>query len=38
MPLLGENPFGPAFFELAKQGKTEYAMEAITPTRSGPKS
>lgn len=38
MPLLGENPFGPAFFELAKQGKTEYAMEAITPTRSAEKS
>ena len=38
MPLLGENPFGPAFFELAKQGKTEYAMEAITPTRSAAKS
>jgi hypothetical protein len=33
MPLLGENPFGPAFFELAKQGRTEYAMESITPTR-----
>jgi hypothetical protein len=38
MPLLGENPFGPAFFELAKQGKTEYAMEAITPTRAAPES
>jgi hypothetical protein len=38
MPLVGENPFGPAFFELAKQGKTEYAMEAITPTRSAEKS
>ena len=33
MPLLGENPFGPAFFALAKQGKTEYAMESVTPTR-----
>lgn len=38
LPLLGESPFGPAFFELAKQGKTEYAMEAITPTRSEEKS
>ena len=38
MPLLGENPFGPAFFELAKQGRTEYAMEAITPTRAASKS
>jgi len=33
LPILGENPFGPAFFELAKAGHTEYAMEAITPTR-----
>jgi hypothetical protein len=33
LPLLGENPFGPAFFELAKQGRTEYAMESVTPTR-----
>jgi len=33
MPLLGENPFGPAFFELAQQGRNEYAMESVTPTR-----
>jgi hypothetical protein len=33
LPILGENPFGPAFFELAKEGRTEYAMESVTPTR-----
>ena len=32
MPILGENPFGPGFFELAAGGKPEYALEAITPT------
>ena len=38
MPLLGENPFGPAFFELAQQGRNEYAMESVTPTRAPEKS
>jgi len=33
MPILGENPFGPGFFELAKEGAPEYPMEAVTPTR-----
>jgi hypothetical protein len=33
MPILGENPFGPAFFALAGEGRFEYAMESITPTR-----
>ena len=33
MPILGENPFGEGFFELAAQGIPEYAMEAVTPTR-----
>ena len=33
MPLLGQNPFGPDFFALAQQGRTEYAMEKVTPTR-----
>jgi hypothetical protein len=32
MPLRGKNPFGPEFFELAKQGKYDYALEAVTPT------
>ena len=33
MPIRGENPFGAAFFELAKDGATTYPMDAITPTR-----
>ncbi len=33
MPILGGNPFGPEFFELAKEGRSELPMEAITPTR-----
>lgn len=33
MPILGQNPFGPEFFELAKQGAPAYPMEAVTPTR-----
>lgn len=32
MPLRGGNPFGPEFFELAKQGKFDYSLEAVTPT------
>jgi len=32
LPILGENPFGPAFFEMAAEGKPEYALEALTPT------
>ena len=32
MPIIGENPFGEGFFELAAQGKPEYPMEAVTPT------
>jgi hypothetical protein len=35
MPLRGQNPFGPEFFELAKEGRQELPMEAITPTRAG---
>ncbi len=34
MPILGENPFGPEFFDLAREGAPEYPMEAVTPTRS----
>jgi hypothetical protein len=33
MPIRGQNPFGPEFFELAAEGAPEYPMEAITPTR-----
>jgi hypothetical protein len=32
MPIQGQDPFGPGFFELAGEGKPEYALEAITPT------
>ena len=35
MPIQGQNPFGPEFFELAAQGKPEYSLEAITPTHDG---
>ena len=33
LPIRGQDPFGPAFFALAEQGRPEYAMEAVTPTR-----
>jgi hypothetical protein len=33
MPIRGQNPFGPEFFELAAEGAPEYPMEAVTPTR-----
>lgn len=33
MPIQGENPFGAGFFDLAAEGKSEYAMEALTPTQ-----
>jgi hypothetical protein len=33
LPIVGENPFGPAFFKLAEEGRSELPMEAITPTR-----
>jgi hypothetical protein len=35
MPIRGENPMGPAFFELAKQGVPRYPMEALPPEESG---
>lgn len=35
MPILGQNPMGPEFFELAQQGVPHYAMESITPTHDG---
>ena len=34
MPIRGEDPFGPGFFELAAEGPSVYPMDAITPTRS----
>jgi hypothetical protein len=33
LPILGENPFGPKFFELAEEGREELPMEAVTPTK-----
>jgi hypothetical protein len=35
MPLRGQNPFGPDFFALAKEGRPELPMEAVTPTKVG---
>ena len=32
MPLRGGNPFGLEFFDLAEQGKFEYALEGTAPT------
>jgi hypothetical protein len=33
MPIRGEDPFGPKFFELAAEGASVYPMDGITPTR-----
>ncbi len=33
MPIRGQNPFGPEFFELAGEGVPKYAMESVTPTK-----
>jgi hypothetical protein len=33
MPIVGQNPFGPEFFELAKEGTPTYPMDEITPTK-----
>jgi len=33
LPILGESPFGPAFFALAEEGRVELPMEAVTPTK-----
>jgi hypothetical protein len=35
MPIRGDNPFGPAFFELAEEGPSVYPMDTVTPTREG---
>ena len=35
MPIRGENPMGPKFFELAKEGVPRYPMEALPPAGSG---
>ena len=38
MPILGQNPFGPEFFELAKQGGAEFPMDEVTKTRVAPRA
>jgi hypothetical protein len=38
MPIRGQNPFGPEFFELAKQGPAEFPMDAVTNTRVAPRA
>jgi len=38
MPIVGQNPFGPEFFELAKQGAPLYPMDEVTPTRVAPRA
>ncbi|HTY19169.1 MAG TPA: TlpA disulfide reductase family protein [Myxococcota bacterium] len=35
MPIRGENPMGPKFFELAKEGVPRYPMEALPPDGPG---
>ncbi len=38
MPICGKNPFGPDFFELAKQGGAEFPMDEVTQTRVAPRA
>ena len=38
MPIVGQNPFGPEFFELAKEGPPTYPMDEVTPTRVAPRA
>ena len=38
MPIVGQNPFGPEFFELAKEGAPAYPMDEVTPTRVAPRA
>jgi hypothetical protein len=38
MPIVGQNPFGPEFFELAKEGAPTYPMDEVTPTRVAPRA
>jgi hypothetical protein len=33
MPIVGQNPFGPEFFELAGQGRPDAPMDPLTPTQ-----
>jgi hypothetical protein len=38
MPIRGQNPFGPEFFELAKQGGAEFPMDEVSKTRVAPRA
>jgi hypothetical protein len=38
MPIVGQNPFGPEFFALAKEGAPSYPMDEVTPTRVAPRA
>jgi tetratricopeptide (TPR) repeat protein len=38
MPIRGQNPFGPEFFALAREGAPAYPMEEVTPTRVAPRA
>ena len=38
MPIRGLNPFGPDFFELAKQGGAEFPMDEVSKTRIQPRA
>jgi len=38
MPIRGLNPFGPEFFELAKQGGAEFPMDEVSKTRVAPRA
>lgn len=38
MPIRGQNPFGPEFFELARQGGAEFPMDEVSKTRVQPRA
>jgi hypothetical protein len=38
MPIRGQNPFGPEFFDLAREGGAEFPMDAVTRTRVAPRA
>jgi hypothetical protein len=38
MPIRGRNPFGPEFFELARQGAAEFPMDEVSKTRVQPRA
>ncbi len=38
MPIRGQNPFGPEFFALAREGPAEFPMDEVTKTRVAPRA